>query len=528
MNKPSALPFVVSIAVVIGFLLGQGLNTGNNQFVKSTSNNFGNKLDNILDVIEENYVDTVDRNAFIDDAINEILHKLDPHSSYIPASEMKAMRESIDGEFGGVGIRFSIMRDTLCVTHVVKGSPSEKAGVQSGDRILKIDDIQLGKDNLNNAFVMDHLKGKPRTEVAVELRRKGKTIKTKITRGVIELESVTAAFMLSNDVGFIRLEQFTLKSAEEFRKAALKLKDQGMKKLIFDLRDNGGGVLGSAIEIVDEFLERDQLIVYTKGAHKKEKRYMSTSRGALKEIPVVILINQNSASASEIVAGALQDNDRATIIGRRSFGKGLVGEDFSLKDNSSVRLTVARYYTPTGRSIQKPYGEDIDYNADFMERYDRGELYKVDSTFFVDSLKYTTPKGKVVYGGGGIMPDIFHPQDSSGYTFYFSELRYLGAFSQFAFFKWDELGRTRFNSLDAFVSGFVVNQAMVDDFVKYAEKTLKIKRNEKQLAHSRNLIERHLKAELARQIWIEQGYFKVLSSDDSDIQLGLRFFKTGK
>lgn len=527
MNKPSTLPFIVSIAVVIGFLLGQGLNSGNNKFVKS-ENRFGNKLDNILEVIEQNYVDTVDRAKFIDSAIDEILHKLDPHSSYIPASEMKAMRESIDGEFGGVGIRFSIMRDTLCVTHVVKGSPSEKAGVKSGDRIIKIDDIALSKDNLNNTFIMEHLKGKPRTDVTVEILRKGQKIKTKITRGVIELESITATFMLTNQIGYIRLEQFTLKSADEFRQAALNLKSQGMTKLVFDLRDNGGGVLGAAIEIVDEFLEKNNLIVYTKGAHKKEKRYMSSSKGALKEIPVVILINQNSASASEIVAGALQDNDRATIIGRRSFGKGLVGEDFSLKDESSVRLTVARYYTPTGRSIQKPYGEDIDYHADFIERFDRGELYNIDSTYFVDSLKYTTPKGKIVYGGGGIMPDIFHPQDSSGYSFYFSELRYVGAFSQFAFFKWDQLGRTKFATLDEFITKYQITNTLLEEFVKYAEKELKIKRDDKQFARSILLIQRHLKAELARQIWIENGYFKVITKDDSDVIRAMKYLSTGK
>lgn len=526
MNKPSSLPFIVSVSVVIGFLLGQGLNSGRIHTV--SSDNFGSKLDGILEVIERNYVDTIDRQSFIENTIDDILRNLDPHSAYIPASQMKAMQESIEGKFGGVGIRFSIMRDTLCVTHVVSGSPSEKAGVRSGDRIVKIDDIQLGKDNLNNNFVMDHLKGAPKTDVSIVLIRNGRHITTKITRGIIDVESITASFMINNEIGYIRLEQFSLKSAEEFRDAITKLKSQGMKKLIFDLRDNGGGVLGSAIEIVDEFLEKNKLIVYTKGAHKKERRYTSSSKGALKDTPVVILINQNSASASEIVAGALQDNDRAIIIGRRSFGKGLVQEDISLKDNSNVRLTVARYYTPTGRSIQRPYGEDIDYHADFMERYDRGELYKIDSTFFVDSLKFTTPKGRVVYGGGGIMPDIFHPQDSTGFSFYFSELRYTGAFAQFAFFQWDRIGREKFKSLDDFITHFQVTNQLVDALVKFAEKEMKIKRNEKQFEHSRKQIERYLKAELARQVWIEQGFFKVLSKDDSDIQRALQFLKTGK
>lgn len=527
MNKPSTLPFIVSIAVAIGFLLGQGLNTGNRQ-ITTTNHAFGSKLDGILRAIEENYVDSIDREEFMEKAIDEILHQLDPHSTYIPASQIKAMKESIEGQFGGVGIRFSIMRDTLCVTHVVNGSPSERAGVKSGDRIVKIDDVKLDKTNLNNTFVMEHLKGKPNTDVRIELLRKGKKISTKITRGIIELETVSAAFMINSSVGYIRLEQFSLKSADEFRSAAVKLKAQGMKKLIFDLRDNGGGVLGSAIEIVDEFLERDKLIVYTKGAHKKERRYNSSSKGILKEVPVVILINQNSASASEIVAGALQDNDRAMIIGRRSFGKGLVQEDISLSDESNVRLTVARYYTPTGRSIQRPYGEDIDYHADFMERFDKGELYKIDSTLFVDSLKFKTPKGRIVYGGGGIMPDLFNPQDSAGLSFYFTELRYTGAFAQFAFFKWEKIGRTAYKSLIDFEQRFQVTPALVEEFVKFAEKELKIKRDEKQINTSRLLIERHLKAEMARQIWIEEGFFRIISHDDSDIKRALQFLKTGK
>ena len=509
--------------MVIGFILGQGLGFRKTE-VYNNQNVFGTKLDGILDVIETRYVDSIDRNAFIEKAIDEILHKLDPHSAYVPASQIKAMQESIEGKFGGIGVRFSIMRDTLCVTHVVKNSPSERAGVKSGDRIVQIDDVVLTKKNLNNTFIMDNLKGKPNTDVVVHLIRKGKRIKTTITRGIIEIESVTAYFMLNSTVGYIRLEQFSQKSAEEFRRAAQELRAQGMRKLVFDLRDNGGGVLGAAIEIVDEFLGANKLIVYTKGAHQKERRYTSSSNGVLQDIPVVVLVNQNSASASEIVAGALQDNDRATIIGRRTFGKGLVQEDIPLKDESNLRLTVARYYTPTGRSIQRPYGDNIDYTADIIERYEGGELYQVDSTKFVDSLKYTTPRGKVVYGGGGIMPDIFNPQDSTGFSFYFTELRYAGALNHFAYFEWEKIGRNRFSNLLDFMKRFVVTDRMLQDFVNMAEKELKIKRNDAQIKHSRKLIERYLKAEFARHIWIEQGFFRVLAQDDSDILRALKHF----
>lgn len=524
MNKKAAsIPIIVAISVVVGFILGQGLGFRKTE-VYNKQNVFGSKLDGILDVIETRYVDSIDRNAFIEKAIDEILHKLDPHSAYVPASQIKAMQEGIEGKFGGVGVRFSIMRDSLCVTHVVKNSPSERAGLYSGDRIVQIGDVKLTKENLNNTFVMENLKGKPNTDVVVHLIRKGKKIETTITRGIIDIESVTAYFMLNSTVGYIRLEQFSVKSAEEFRRAAQELRSQGMRKLVFDLRDNGGGVLGSAIEIVDEFIEANQLIVYTKGAHQKERRYTSSSNGILKDVPVVVLVNQNSASASEIVAGALQDNDRATIIGRRTFGKGLVQEDIPLKDESNLRLTVARYYTPTGRSIQRPYGEDIDYSADFLERYEHGELYKVDSTKFVDSLKYITPRGKVVYGGGGIMPDIFSPQDSSGFSFYFTELRYAGALNQFAYFEWDRIGRNKYSNLMDFMKRFVVTDKMLQDFVLMAEKELKIKRNDTQIKQSRKLIERYLKAEFARHIWIEQGFFRVFIQDDNDVKRALEYF----
>lgn len=525
--KTASVPIIIALALALGFLLGNGLSKNSTHFNSPlATQNFGSKLDGILDVIETRYVDTIDRNAFIEKAIDDILHKLDPHSAYIPASQLKAMMEGVEGKFGGVGVRFAIMRDSLCVTYVMKDSPSERAGVLAGDRIIQIDNIKLLKEKLNNKFVMDNLKGDPNTEVQVVLYRKGKKIKAKIQRGVIPIESISAKFMVNNQVGYIRLDQFSLNSAQEFRQAAGDLKARGMRQLIFDLRDNGGGVLGGAIEIVDEFLEADKLIVYTKGAHHKERHYKSTPRGVLKDIPVVVLINQNSASASEIVAGALQDNDRATIIGRRSFGKGLVQEDISLRDESNLRLTVARYYTPTGRSIQRPYGDEVDYDADFLGRYDKGELYKIDSSLFVDSLKYTTPKGKVVYGGGGIMPDIFNPQDTSGVSFYFTELRYAGAFNQFAFFEWDKLGRTQYRSIQEFITKYQVSEGVLKRFVIMVERDLKIKRNEKQITQSKLWIERYIKAELARQIWIEQGFFQVFSQGDTDLQRALNFFAT--
>jgi carboxyl-terminal processing protease len=511
--------------MVGGYFLGRSLSVSNPAERAVYQTEFGSKLESILQVIEEKYVDTIDRNAFMDKAINDVLHKLDPHSNYIPASEVARMRESLDGKFGGVGIRFLIHRDTLAVTHVVKNTPSYRAGVLPGDRIIAIDGKSLKDEKLTNQLVMERLKGEPGTNVKVKVLRSGIAKDIAITRGVIPLESISCAVIVEPGIGYIRLEQFSQTSADEFRAAILKLKSKGMQKLIFDLRDNGGGVLGGAIQIVDEFLDAGKLIVYTKGANQPERRYTSSSGGMLRNAEVVVLINANSASASEIVAGAIQDNDRGTIMGRRSFGKGLVQEEIPLVDGSTVRLTVARYYTPTGRCIQRPYGGNVDYEEDFFHRYESGELYAVDSTKFVDSLKYTTPKGKVVYGGGGIMPDIFLPYDSTGASFYLTQLRYAMAFNHFAFDFANRTGRNQWKDEYAFARSFQVTDALLEEFLGYAEKNHKVKINRAELNRSKRLIKHYLKAEIARQIWIEQGYFLILFEEDAESQAALKFLK---
>jgi carboxyl-terminal processing protease len=516
-NLRTLVPVFIALALTLGYFMGRSLSSVQPKFLQQQSNDFGNKLESILQIIEQKYVDTINRTAFMDKAINDVLHKLDPHSNYIPAKEVARMMEGIDGKFGGIGVRFSIHRDSLAITHVIPFSPSEKAGLQPGDRIIAIDGESVVKEKLTNQFVMDKLKGEPGTTVQVTLLRKGKTLPTKIVRGVIPLESISCATLLKDNIGYVRLEQFSQTSSREFFNAISQLREEGMKKLIFDLRDNGGGVLSVAIEIVDEFLHAGKLIVYTQGANQPERRYTSSSRGILKDLEVVVLINQNSASASEIVAGALQDNDRGTIMGRRSFGKGLVQEDISLRDGSNVRLTVARYYTPSGRCIQRPYGDDIDYSEEFYNRYENGELYGIDSTLFVDSLKYVTPKGKVVYGGGGIMPDIFLPYDSSGSSFYLTELRYGQAFNRFAFDKANEWGRKKWKNEREFTTQFTISNELLNEFINYSEKELKIVRNPQSLEQSKTLIKKYLKAEIARQYWIEQGYFRVVADYDTEI-----------
>jgi len=521
------IPLALAVCLVGGLWLGRSLAPVQTDILSRGGERY-EKMRDIIEILDNKYVDSVDANKLFEQSIADMLHKLDPHSNYISAEDLQATNEQIEGHFGGIGVRFSIIRDTICVTHVIAGSPSQDAGLQAADRIIEIGGKPVAHRKITNEKVMSQLKGPANTAVEVSLLRKGKKIRTKITRGVIPLETVTCATMLDANVGYIKLEQFSVVSADEFSKAAAKLKAQGMKKLVFDLRNNGGGVLASAVAIVDEFLSDGKLIVETRGLHSRKTQMEATHVGILENIDLVVLVNSNSASASEIVAGALQDNDRATIMGRRSFGKGLVQEDIMLKDGSNLRLTIARYYTPTGRSIQKPYTEGFDaYYQDQADRFENGELYQVDSTLLVDSLKFKTPKGKIVYGGGGILPDVFIPIDTNGNSWYFADLRYSGAFQNFAFdFVADK--RTKWKSAEEFNKQFNVSDQLLNSFVLYAEKNQKIYRNQKGLNLSKHLIEQTLKAEIARQIWTEQGYFIVANSYDKEVLAAWNWLKKGK
>lgn len=527
-NKQSTnylLPLGFAVALALGLIIGNGLNKSDSDVALSPGQEKYSKVKDIIEILNKKYVDSLDGDQIFEQAISDMLHKLDPHSNYIPASELKAATEMIEGKFGGVGIRFLLLRDTICVTNVIQDSPSNRVGVLPGDRIIQIDGKNVTGKTISNEKVMKLLKGTEGTTVDVTLFRKGKKVKKAILRGSIPIESISCVTMIDRQVGYIRLDQFSVNSGAEFDRAARTLKARGMKKLIFDLRSNGGGVLQSATEIVDQFLKAGLPIVETRGTHTRTQRYTASSKGVLEDVEVAVLINSGSASASEIVAGALQDNDRATILGRRSFGKGLVQEDILLKDGSNLRLTVARYYTPTGRCIQKPYADDYDaYMNDPMERMESGEMYAVDSTLLVDSLKYRTPKGKIVYGGGGIMPDIFIPVDTSGSSWYFTNLRYSDAFQTFAFdFVADK--RTRWSSPEHYDRNFAVSDALIEQFVLYAAKNQKIKRDELDFRTSKELIRQTLKAEIARQIWTEQGYFTVQIHFDKEVQKALRVLR---
>ncbi|MBQ8645634.1 MAG: PDZ domain-containing protein [Bacteroidales bacterium] len=374
------------------------------------------KLLLVLDQIEKNYVDTIDYKDMVEKLLPEVMEKLDPHSVYLPPVELEAADESLVGNFSGIGIQFNVPADTAIVISVIPGGPSQKAGLLSGDRIIKVDGKMVAGVKMNQDSLVKMLKGPRGTKVHLEVKRDNldELLPFEIVRDKIPVKSVDVAFMLSDSLGYVKLSKFSRTSYVEFMEAVLPLVEQGMKELVFDLRDNTGGYLDQALRLSNEFLNEGELIVYMEGANRAREDYKASGKGLLRDMKLYVLINESSASSSEIFAGAIQDNDRGTILGRRSYGKGLVQEPVYFTDKSGIRLTVARFYTPTGRCIQKPYDEN--YQMDIIERYRHGEMISADSIKRVDSLKYTTPGGKVVYGGGGIIPDIFVPIDTTGVT----------------------------------------------------------------------------------------------------------------
>jgi carboxyl-terminal processing protease len=517
------LPIVASITMIIGILMGLTLSPSSS--VTPTSSVHAKKLLDIFDILEREYVDEVDKESLMEETISNMLHQLDPHSNYIPAAELARMKESIEGTFDGIGIRFAILRDTLHVTNVVNYSPSEMAGLKVYDQIIMVDDDTIAGVQLNNRRVQELLKGPRGTKVQLTIKRGGEIKKITIQRGPIPLPSISAAFMIDERTGYIRLDQFSMQSGKEFLEAAIKLKNKGMQRLIFDLRYNSGGVMGAAIDIADAFLEPGLPIVSTKSKNRGEEIEYSRNTPILGKVELVVMINQASASASEIVAGAIQDNDRGTIVGRRSFGKGLVQQDINLKDGSNLRLTTSRYYTPTGRSIQRPYSGDYEaYLMDEITRYESGELYEVDSSLFVDSLKFITPGGKVVFGGGGIMPDVFIPIDTTNITHYFRHLQYASAFSNFAY-EYARNGKiTRPASLEEFGQRFKVTDAILQDFREYASEHHVFKASETDWQRSKERIRQEIHAEIARHFFLENGLLLIRSRFDHEVLRALQEF----
>ena len=517
------IPLGLAVTLCIGIVMGLRLGRGNSsEGFRNLSTKKGSKLTEILSYIEHEYVDTINISALEEKAIQTLLQELDPHSYYIPPQDLAAANEPLEGNFEGIGVEFRIQRDTVAIITPIAGGPSAKLGILSGDRIVSVEGDNIAGNGITNAKVIELLRGKKGTTVNVEVKRSGvtKLIPFAIERDKIPIFSVDIAYMLNEDVGYIKISRFARTTYDEFKKGTNELLNQGMKKLVIDLRGNGGGYMDAAVSIIDEMLDGNKLIVYTEGKARNRKEYKSTSTGSLKGVEIGVLIDEASASASEIVAGAIQDNDRGTIFGRRSFGKGLVQEPSQWPDGSALRLTIARYYTPTGRCIQKPYKDGVkQYYRDYYNRIKRGEMMNIDSINFPDSLKFTTPAGKTVYGGGGIMPDVFIPYDTTGHTYLFSELIYGGIFRQFCFDYADQHREelNKFKTATIAVNKFEITPAIVSEFFALA-KTKGVEKIDAEFVISQTLIETRLKAEILNHIWSNEGLYPVLNKSDKTIK----------
>ncbi len=515
-------PLLIGIFSAITYFIGAGQFRSQEKIIQKEQ---VIKLNHVLDVIESHYVDSIDREELIETSISGMLAKLDPHSAYISSKDVERQNEELQGHFGGVGIRFIILRDTLMITNVIPGGPSEAAGLKAGDRILEVDGDKIAGTGLKIEDVHGLLKGEFGTKVELKIVNNSylnpKDIE--ITRGSIPLPSIDASFMVNNTIGYIRLKNFSNKTDTEFAYAVADLKTQGMTKLVFDLRNNGGGYLHGATSVADEFLPGGKSIVYTEGAHQKKQEYFSSGYGNFENNELVILVNSGTASASEIVSGAIQDNDRGLIMGRRTFGKGLVQQPINLEDGSEMRLTVSRYYTPTGRCIQKPYGNGIDYYNDIMNRYENGELQELDSVIFENAEKFTTPQGRTVYGGGGIMPDLFIPIDTSGSSLYLSSLAYSAAYRDYCFDYIDKnRAKLKYKDAKEFNTQYSITEQMFNEFVDYAFSEHGIEQDLFGIKASKNRIKNQLKSELATYLWDEEARFFISIPFDNDIQVAIK------
>ncbi len=478
------------------------------------------KLTHVVNYIESRYVDSVDSKALNEAAIPAIIEKLDPHSLYIPARDLQRYTEPLAGNFSGIGIQFNMTEDTIAVVSTIPNGPSEIVGIIAGDRIIYVDDSLVAGQNIPSNDIVKMLKGPKGTTVRVSILRKGEAelLPFEITRDDIPLYSVDVAYMLNDSTGYMKISTFAMTTFKEFVEGIDKLHRLGMKKLVLDLRGNGGGLMEPAINMADQFLEENKMIVYTQGRTSPKREYYSTSRGICLNDEVVILLDEFSASASEILAGAIQDNDRGLIVGRRSFGKGLVQDQVEFNDGSAMRLTIARYYTPTGRNIQRPYSDNIeDYYNDFHERFLNRELETSDSIKFADSLKFVTPAGRIVYGGGGIMPDIFIPIDTSGISPYFNRVRNLGLIYRFAF-DYTDSHRDQLEKLKTAweIEAYLDKTSYFNDFLKYAEKK-GVKKDPASIKISRELISTQLKAYIARNVIDNDGFYPIIKKIDKTL-----------
>ena len=526
--RPSAFfPLLFAVMLAIGVLLGYTIQPGGGTSGSFSSNN---KLNSIINLIEKEYVDKVNPDELTDKAISGMLGELDPHSIYLSAKEVKLSNEDLSGSFGGVGIQFIIHEDTLMVTHLVPNGPAQQKGVQPFDRILMVDKKKFHGKGITIDKVFAALRGDLDSRVKLKIYRpKDKTTNDiTVVRGIIPVPSIDCAIMVSSQIGLIRISQFGENTFADFLTEARKLKGQGMKKLILDLRDNGGGYLQAAENISDQFLANNVKIVYTKGQNQGRFDYVATATGEFEKMPLVVLVNHNSASASEIVAGAIQDNDRGAVVGRRTFGKGLVQQQFgAFNDGSALRLTVSRYYTPSGRCIQRPYGNGIDYYHDGIDRYNNQEFYKPDSSKFVDSLKYKTLiKKRTVYGGGGIMPDVFVPLDTTFNTSFYANVLDKNCVNTFAF-KYTEKNLQKLMSISSptkFNLNFIIDEGIWSDFLSFCNRKGVSTPSSMEEERTKKWVSVLLKAEIARLRYNSEGYFLVRMINDGEVKKSISSF----
>lgn len=515
------LPLTVSIFMIIGVFLGRemGRQQGRAMLFQHNSFNENDKLNQVLSFIKSDYVDTVKEKMILEETIQELLQNLDPHSYYIPGNKYSQMNDPLEGNFEGIGVEFRIVEDTVVIIQALGGGPSEKSGIMAGDRIIAVDGENITGEEIGNQDVIKRLKGPKDTEVNVKVVRKGEkeALDFKIIRDKIPFHSIDAAYMLDNNTAYIKIARFARTTYDEFLTAITDLKSRGMEDMVLDLRNNTGGLMKASIDLADEFLKKGELIVYTKGKSRDRIDYIATSRGSLEDIDLAVLINEGSASASEILAGAIQDNDRGLIVGRRSFGKGLVQESVQWPDGSAIRLTVARYYTPSGRSIQKSYDEGIDkYNEEAYQRYLNGEMYSKDSIDLPDSLKFYTASGKVVYGGGGITPDLFIGLDTSNFSDYYRKLSYQGVFYQFGFEYVDKHRNEleKIYSESNFVERFKVDDSVLKEFYQYSQikgfEDVESSMQDDVLALAKNRI----KGSIGRNFAGDNVFYNILNSED--------------
>lgn len=508
------------VAVAVAFIVGMRVGKVRSRHITQSQlreivgelNAPKNKLTYTLSLIEKSYVDSLSLDSIVEHVMPHLIEKLDPHSAYIPASEMQAVNEPLEGEFDGIGVVFNMATDTVIVLNVIPKGPSDKAGVRAGDRIIRINDSIVAGRKVPQNNIVKQLRGKRGTKVRLGIERQGigDLVDISVTRDAIPLHSIEASFMMTPRIGYIRLSQFARTSFVELKKSLAQLRSEGMKQLIFDLRGNTGGYLDQAIAIANEFLPAGALIVYTEDRNHHQLKEFSDGSGGSTDLDIAVLIDEASASSSEILAGALQDNDRGIIVGRRSFGKGLVQQQVPFADGSALRITVARYFTPTGRSIQKPYrnGEGEEYQSDIYNRYLNNEFFSADSIHFADSLKFVTPKGKVVYGSGGIMPDEFVPLDTMDVTKYYVEVSGRNILYRYTI-EYADRHRAeldKITTLDELRALLDADTSLLSDFVRYAERH-GVKPVQREIATSRKIMEAQLRAYISRNTALESNGF---------------------